>query len=129
MGNSAKYFRYFSKRPPEIITQHLVTLVGILENGETVAYAHLDPDDGKVWLGICVAEAHCGKGFGETMISTLLEEANKLGIKEITLSVDEDNLGAIKLYEKSGFIQKTFKNGVLYFVKGNGNLVNRDCCR
>lgn len=119
IGNSSQHFRYFSKRPPEVINHHLVTLIGTLDNGETIAYAHLDPDDGKIWLGVCIVETHCGKGFGKVMTAALLKEADKLGIKDITLSVDEDNLAAIKLYKKSGFIQINAKDGILYLIRSS----------
>lgn len=119
MGNSSKHFRYFSKRQPEVIKNHLATLIGVSEEGYPIAYGHLDPEGTKVWLGICVAESCCGKGLGKQMMNALLEEAQKLGIKEIFLSVDEDNPNAVKLYEKCGFVRQSSKNGILYFIKTN----------
>jgi len=103
MGDSAKHFRYFSKRPVSVISQHLVTLIGELPAGNPVAYGHLDPEGGRVWLGICVAAKYRSLGFGKQMITALLQAAGNCGVKVVHLAVDCDNIPAIEFYEKIGF--------------------------
>ena len=44
------------------------------------------------------------RGIGRLMLDKVLEEARQLGIRDITLEVRESNAGAIKLYEKAGFV-------------------------
>lgn len=110
-GRSLETFRYFSTRPTSVISNHLVTLVGT-EDGVPVAYGHLDPESGCTWLGVCVAEKWVGAGKGAEVMSALLEFADAGGIL-VSLTVDEDNLRARKLYEKFGFI---FKQQVLKTV-------------
>jgi GNAT superfamily N-acetyltransferase len=102
-GSSLDTFRYFAKRPLTVITNHLTTLLGFDEHHFPVAYGHLDQENGRVWLGICVAEGHQNKGFGHQMMRKLLQSANKLHLKSIALTVDADNKNAIRMYEHFGF--------------------------
>lgn len=50
-----------------------------------------------------VLEEHRGKGLNKMIIDTLLKWCKKNGIHEIRLDVYEDNVPAIKAYEKVGF--------------------------
>ena len=103
IGASGSSFRYFNSRPPEVVRSHVVTLLGLDDAGTPVCYGHLDREADTVWLGICVAEGHTGRGLGGKMMTAMLEAGDKAGIKEIKLSVDNSNLSGIRLYEKNGF--------------------------
>jgi len=101
-GSSLSTFRYFSSRPVSVVRNHLVSLL-VFEGDLPVAYGHLDPEDGIVWLGICVIEDYVGRGYGFSVMEVLLDEARALHITKINLTVDKGNLGAIRLYKKFGF--------------------------
>jgi len=118
MGKSKRTFRYFNTRPQRVIEQHQVTLLGYLEttphygHSETpIAYGHLDPSDGKVWLGICVGEDYCGQGHGAIMLKELIDRATT----DLYLSVDLDNERARAMYEKSGFNLESTTDSVAYY--------------
>ena len=64
IGASGSSFRYFNSRPPEVVRSHVVTLLGLDDAGTPVCYGHLDREADTVWLGICVAEGHTGRGLG-----------------------------------------------------------------
>ncbi|MEO9873142.1 N-acetyltransferase family protein [Ekhidna sp.] len=101
-GSSLSAFRYFEKRPYEVILNHLKTLV-VMNNNQPVGYGHLDPEDGITWLGICVAERFRGKGIGKLIMNELIKSAKRMEVEEIQLSVDSDNNEAIQLYVRFGF--------------------------
>ncbi len=117
-GSSLSSFRYFQKRPLEVIKDHLCTFL-LLDNGIPAAYGHLDVSDeatvashcggeaGKrektIWLGIAVSEKYLGLGLGVMMMNQLISFGKQHGVKQIKLSVDNDNEKAIQLYEKLGF--------------------------
>jgi len=103
IGASGSGFRYFSSRPVECISNHLVTLLGLDDAGNPVSYGHLEREEGIVWLGICVVEGHTRQGLGSKMMTVLLDFGDKAGIREIKLSVDNNNIPGIRLYEKNGF--------------------------
>jgi GNAT superfamily N-acetyltransferase len=126
-GSSLKAFRYFQKRPLEVIKDHLCTFL-LMDNEVPAAYGHLDVSDeatigshcgekgekpktdppageaGKtIWLGIAVAEKYVGLGLGVMMMNQLISFGKQQGVKQIKLSVDNDNEKAIQLYKKLGF--------------------------
>ena len=56
-------------------------------------------------LKIAVLPAMRGKGYGNELLTALLNEAKNRGAEKMFLEVREGNLPARKLYEKTGFIQ------------------------
>lgn len=60
---------------------------------------------------------NCGKG------SKILEEFIKTVDKDITLEVNKENIPAIKLYKKYGFIEKAIRKG--YYNGIDGILMER----
>lgn len=109
-------FRYFKKRPVDVIKQHVVTLLGY-DDGEVVSYGHLDQEDDVVWLGICVADSAPRKGFGKNMMDALMAKAIERGIPRIRLSVDSSNIPAVRLYEKFGFVLIEVRNNTSFYEK------------
>lgn len=56
-------------------------------------------------LGVSVVPTHQGRGVGSRLIEAGLGWARERGdIVRVELSVDEDNAGAIRLYERFGFV-------------------------
>jgi ribosomal protein S18 acetylase RimI-like enzyme len=53
-------------------------------------------------LTIAVVPSRRGRGYGESLLSGLLEQAREDGFAAVSLSVEPDN-PALKLYEKHGF--------------------------
>jgi ribosomal protein S18 acetylase RimI-like enzyme len=53
-------------------------------------------------LTIAIVPSRRGRGLGEELLSSLLEQARKEGRARISLSVEPDN-PAIRLYEQHGF--------------------------
>jgi ribosomal protein S18 acetylase RimI-like enzyme len=99
LGGSRESFRYYEKREPlEAIRNHETTL--LLVDETALGYGHLDKEDGKVWLGICIAAAHQGEGLGKLIMKELIRRSGCT----INLSVDKNNKSAIKLYERFDFI-------------------------
>ncbi len=63
-----------------------------------------------------------GKGFShEATLKTIYFAFKKLGLNRIDLSVLEENLIAIKLYEKCGFIKEAVKREAIF---KNGKFLN-----
>jgi ribosomal protein S18 acetylase RimI-like enzyme len=108
------HFRYFRTRDPKnILAQHVYTIVGIdEETRQVIAYGHIDYEE-KYWLGICVLNSHCGKGYGKQIMDDLLLYADARDMP-LSLSVDIDNVPAINLYKKYKFIEKRRTDTVIY---------------
>ena len=54
-------------------------------------------------LGIATTETHRGRGLGTELLRGLIELAKEEGHSALSLSVEEDNVPAVKLYERFGF--------------------------
>lgn len=101
-GDSIKTFRYFDKRPIDVLDNHKLTLLGFVEE-KPVGYGHLDYEGGRTWLGIALIEGYTGKGFGKKIMDYLLTYADESNLPEIYLSVDKENIAAVSLYNKLNF--------------------------
>lgn len=105
IGIASKSFRYFDKRPASVFKKHIVTIL-IFEDENSIVpigYGHLEIENDIVWLGICVLPAYWGKKIGSIILIELIKRARANQIQTIHLTVDEDNIYAIKLYERFGF--------------------------
>jgi len=66
-------------------------------------------------INIAVHPDHQGMGVGAGLLGRLLEYAGHKGIGSFTLEVREDNIPAIKLYEKFGFVAEGLRKN--YYQK------------
>lgn len=58
-------------------------------------------------IGMAVDEAYQGQGVGSALLESMRDLAfNWLAVRRIELEVYTDNLGAIALYERHGFVQE-----------------------
>lgn len=113
-GKSLETFRYFNKRPLEVIENHIVTYMMTIDD-LPVCYGHLEKENGVVWLGIAVAEQYRRRGLGRTMMKELIDHARSNDIHSIYLSVDYDNTAAMDLYKKLGFKLHEKKTDITFF--------------
>lgn len=116
MGDSSDSFRYYKSRPISVINNHICTVV-LLSDNDPIAYGHLDKEKNDVWLGIAVSQMYRGQGKGDLILKYLIDKADELKVEEIKLSVDKNNLQAIKLYVKYGFAKFFEKNEILFFSR------------
>lgn len=93
-----KTFRYFDSRDKSCFDNHFYHF--ILNDPNPVGYGHLDYEDGKMWLGMCVFDAYVGKGYGKSILKTLIDKREN---HSLHLTVDKDNFKAINLYLSNGF--------------------------
>ena len=79
---------------------------------------------------VSVIKAWVGKGIASRLMKQCVEHAQKLGMLQIKLEVSIDNVAAIKLYEKNGFvageIDATVVNYELYLDNGKSMNSERD---
>ena len=120
-GGSLSSFRYFNTRPKSVIENHFVTAV-LIHNSAAVGYGHLDKDSDIIWLGIAVSEMAIGKGFGKLMMSFLVTRADEMNLPVITLTVDKNNIKAIRLYERFRFFHVRDINEQVQLMERNRNL-------
>lgn len=110
IGSSSASFRYYNSRDTSIIKNHVFTF--LLYDDEFVGYGHLDKEDDKVWLGICVKEGCHGKGYGKKIMEKLVDYDG-----DIYLSVDAINARAIRLYQLFQFKEIDRTEKIVYMKR------------
>jgi ribosomal protein S18 acetylase RimI-like enzyme len=76
------------------------------DDGVLVGLANLGRRGARTWLGgVGVVPSRRGEGIGELLTRSLLERAGALGAREMVLEVIVENLPAISLYDKLGFVR------------------------
>ena len=95
-------FRYFKNRIfEEAIKGHQLTLLYRNDEQKDIGYAHIDLDDKtkRMFFGICILTQYQNKGVGSELIKFTLNTYNG----PLYLTVDDNNLPAINLYNKFNF--------------------------
>ena len=72
-------------------------------------------------VNIFVKNEYRNRKIGTFMLKYLIDFARNNNIYNITLEVDENNINAIKLYEKCGFIKKAIRKN--YYNNSDGILM------
>ena len=94
---------------PHLIAVHEDKIIGWcdISSLDRPVFAHIGS------LGIGVLAPYRGQGVGKALMSAALNKAREKGLTRIELTVRENNLPAIALYEKMGFEKEGIhKNGV-----------------
>ncbi len=66
-------------------------------------------------LTIAVVPSRRGRGYGNELLTALLEEARKQGFRRVSLSVEPDN-PALHLYERYGFAKVGERGGAFVML-------------
>lgn len=93
------------------------TLVGLV-----VAYCNEQETRIAYITNVSVTREWTGKGIAACLMKQCIEHVEAMGMRQITLEVAGDNMPAIKLYEKNGFIagkaNAPFVSMTLYLKSG-----------
>lgn len=87
-------------------------LVACEENGDIVAVAGVQNivGDGEI-TNVMVLPEYRKQGIAYELLLKLIEEGKKIGVQDFTLEVRKSNAGAIRLYEKLGFVSEGIRPG------------------
>ena len=113
--NDSSFFRYYHSRTIGVIKNHILTIVLTFKEN-IIGYGHLDFEK-KIWLGICILQKYREKGYSKIILEFLFDYASKKNIKEINLSLDENNIIAKYIYEKYDFKIIDVKENIYYMKK------------
>ena len=90
--------------------------IKILLSGVIIGGIHLERDNDILYLSIFIASEYRQKGYARECIGYIIEKLTE-GINFIKVSIEEENIPSIKLFESLGFVftgqEKELKNYVL----------------
>lgn len=102
-------------------------MLSVWEDGKIIANAHFEALTRRLshrgGIGITVVKEAWGRGIGSALMERLIAHARENGIEIMELQVRCDNLRAIRLYEKFGFVKIGHYPG---YLKVDGKLVDCD---
>ena len=102
-------------------------MLTVWEDGRLIANAHFKAMERRlshrVGLGVTVLREAWGRGIGTALMERLIAYAKEHEIEIIELQVRSDNLRAIHLYEKFGFVKIGHYPG---YLKVDGKLIDCD---
>ena len=64
----------------------------------------LDEGYARPSFGLIIGERFAGRGFGRHALNFALDWCRRNGIREVMLKVSEDNLAALTIYRRAGFV-------------------------
>ena len=80
----------------------------LLKNGQVIGTCTVDLSSNTNYLyGLAIAELERGKGYGSYLAKSVVNQVIEQNDKEFQIAVEDDNVGAKRLYEKIGFIKQT----------------------
>ena len=77
--------------------EQMIGCVMVLKEGNHIKFRH------KAGIGIFILQKYCGIGLGRQLMEYAIENARKTELEQLKLGVFDDNVAAIRLYEKLGF--------------------------
>ena len=108
-GQTAEWFQQYLQgnedlKDPAVLVHRMPDdeIAGLVCTG---TYGHESKDGAVVWIReVAVKPEYQGQGIGRRLVSQALQYGKRCGASRAFLAVDEENLGAIHLYESLGFL-------------------------
>lgn len=117
----ASEIRYLADEMQKILDGRLIALVATAGD-KIVAHAEIRRGSGRSshvgTLGISVLKEFRNLGLGQELIRLLIKLAKSQGFRLIKLEVFANNMPAIHLYKKLGFVQTGFVPNMYYYKEG-----------
>ncbi|WP_278534130.1 GNAT family N-acetyltransferase [Streptococcus vestibularis] len=80
----------------------------LLKEGQVIGVCTVDLSGNSNYLyGLAVVEAYRGKGYGSYLAKSVVNQLIAQNDKSFQIAVEDDNIGAKRLYEKIGFVKQT----------------------
>lgn len=74
-------------------------------------------------FGITILKEYCGLGIGSLLMKKVIQWSELNGVEKIDLEVFEDNISAIALYNKLGFIEEGRKRKAIKTNEGYKDII------
>ena len=106
---SDNYFHY-------VTNNQNVHFYKVYKNDELIGTTHLEQQETVLFMGVLVFPKFQRAGLGASIVKDIQDDIFELGYKSIEISIDEENIGSLRLFEKAGFAFVSKETELLNFV-------------
>ena len=106
---SDNYFHY-------VTNNQNVQFYKVYKNGELIGTTHLEQQETVLFMDVLVFPKFQRAGLGTSIVKDIQDDIFELGYKSIEISIDEENIGSLRLFEKAGFAFVSKEAELLNFV-------------
>ena len=106
---SDNYFHY-------VTNNQNVHFYKVYKNGELIGTTHLEQQETVLFMDVLVFPKFQRAGLGASIVKDIQDDIFELGYKSIEISIDEENIGSLRLFEKAGFAFVSKEAELLNFV-------------
>lgn len=86
------------------------------KNDELIGTTHLEQQENVLFMDVLVFPKFQRAGLGTSIVKDIQDDIFELGYKSIEISIDEENIGSLRLFEKAGFAFVSKEAELLNFV-------------
>ena len=106
---SDNYFHY-------VTNNQNVHFYKVYKNDELIGTTHLEQQETVLFMDVLVFPKFQRAGLGTSIVKDIQDDIFELGYKSIEISIDEENIGSLRLFEKAGFAFVSKEAELLNFV-------------
>ena len=106
---SDNYFHY-------VTNNQNVHFYKVYKNDELIGTTHLEQQENVLFMDVLVFPKFQRAGLGTSIVKDIQDDIFELGYKSIEISIDEENIGSLRLFEKAGFAFVSKEAELLNFV-------------
>ncbi len=106
---SDNYFHY-------VTNNQNVHFYKVYKNDELIGTTHLEQQETVLFMAVLVFPKFQRAGLGASIVKDVQDDIFELGYKSIEISIDEENIGSLRLFEKAGFAFVSKEAELLNFV-------------
>ena len=106
---SDNYFHY-------VTNNQNVHFYKVYKNDELIGTTHLEQQETVLFMDVLVFPKFQRAGLGASIVKDVQDDIFELGYKSIEISIDEENIGSLRLFEKAGFAFVSKETELLNFV-------------
>ena len=88
----------------------------VYKNDELIGTTHLEQQETVLFMDVLVFPKFQRAGLGASIVKDIQDDIFELGYKSIEISIDEENIGSLRLFEKAGFAFVSKEAELLNFV-------------
>ena len=106
---SDNYFHY-------VTNNQNVHFYKVYKNDELIGTTHLEQQESVLFMDVLVFPKFQRAGLGTSIVKDIQDDIFELSYKSIEISIDEENIGSLRLFEKAGFAFVSKEAELLNFV-------------